>query len=90
MKKDSVSNICLSVGSGLVFCCSFYIVLTFLAINLYGERLKINLFDHMNHEDDFLSLGVRFMFCIIFFCKIPFIFFPGKLFLLNAIFEFQN
>lgn len=88
MKKDTVPNICFSVGMGLGFCFSFYLILTLLAINLYGERLEINLFSHMDGENDFLSVGVRFMFCIIFFCKIPFIFFPGKLFLLNAIFEF--
>ena len=68
----------------------FYIALTLLAVNLYGERIKINLFEHLENDDGYLSLGVRLLFLVIFFFKIPFIFFPGKLSIFNMIAEYRT
>lgn len=59
-------------------------------MNLYGEKININLFHHLEDDDSFLSRGIRYMFLIIFVCKIPYIFFPGKLALFNIIYEFRT
>lgn len=59
-------------------------------MNLYGDKININLFTHLEGDDSFLSKGIRYMFLIIFVCKIPYIFFPGKLALFNIIYEFRT
>lgn len=79
-----------SVFMALSFCFGSYLTLTLLASSIYGERnIKQSLFDNLKNDSGILSLIVRSMFLLIFFCNIPYLFFPGKLSLLNAIQEYR-
>lgn len=80
-----------SVFMALSFCFGSYLTLTILAVNIYGENnIKQSLFDNLKNDSGILSLIVRSMFLLIFFCNIPYLFFPGKLSLLNAIQEYRE
>lgn len=90
MKHSTTSNVMLSVFVSQVFCFTFYVTLTLLAMNLYGDRIDINLFSHLREDPGYLSLAVRLLFLMIFYFKVPFIFFPGKLSVFNMIAEYRT
>ena len=80
-----------SVVLALSFCFYSYVVLTILAMNIYGEQnIQQSIFENLK-EDQFnpLSIFIRMLFLVIFLCNIPFLFFPGKLSILNAYQEYQ-
>lgn len=43
----------------------------------------------MKDDDGILSVGVRVLFLVIFLCNIPYLFFPGKMSILNALQEYR-
>ena len=64
--------------------------LTFLVCNVYGiENIKQSLFENLSQDQDILSVGIRVVFLIIFLNNIPFLFYPGKLSILNALQEYR-
>lgn len=80
-----------SVFMALCFCFGSYLTLTILAVSIYGENnIKQSLFDNLKNDSGILSLIVRSMFLVIFFCNIPYLFFAGKLSLLNVIQEYRE
>ena len=87
---NSYSNVMTSVILAISFCFMSYLVLTLLVINVYGEEnICKNLFDNLSGENNILSIGIRILFMIIFLNNIPFLFYPGKLSVLNALFEYR-
>ena len=78
-----------AVGLSMVFCFVSYFTLSVLAVRLYGSKTNVNLFENLNGDPGFSSVLVRVLFLIIFFCNIPFLFFPGKISLFNAIYEYK-
>lgn len=80
----------LSVILALGFCFTSYMILTMLVVNVYGEQnIEKNLFDNLTGESNMLSVGIRLIFMIIFLNNIPFLFYPGKLSVLNAMMEYR-
>ena len=80
----------LAVILALAFCFGAYVTLTLLVINVYGEQnIEKNLFDNLTGESNMLSIGIRIIFLIIFLNNIPFLFYPGKLSILNALMEYR-
>ena len=81
----------LTVVLALGFCFSAYMILTLLVINVYGEQnIEKNLFDNLIGENNMLSVGIRIIFMVIFLNNIPFLFYPGKLSVLNALMEYRE
>lgn len=79
-----------SVTLALFFCFTSYLTLTLLVINVYGEQnIEKNLFDNLTRENNLLSVGIRLIFLVIFLNNIPFLFYPGKLSVLNALLEYK-
>jgi hypothetical protein len=74
----------------LLFCLTSYIILSYLAQNLFGTAIEVSLFDNMKQDSGVLSIGVRALFLIIFLCNIPYLFFPGKMSILNALLEYRE
>lgn len=90
MKNSTTRNLLKATFISQIFCFTFYITLTLLVVNLYGTNININLFKHLDGDNTILSKAVRFGFLVIFFCKIPYIFYPGKLSVFNMIREFRQ
>jgi len=78
-----------AVWYALLFCLSAYVILSLLAQNLFGSDIEVSLFDNMKEDDGVLSIGVRCLFLVIFLCNIPYLFFPGKMSILNALQEYR-
>jgi hypothetical protein len=75
-----------SVLMALAFCFLSYIILTKLAINIFGEdNICQSIFSNIKDQQTPLSIGIRILFLIIFLCNIPYLFFPGKMSILNAL-----
>lgn len=90
LQEKSYKNVMLSVVLALAFCFASYMMLTLLVINVYGEQnVEKNLFDNLTGESNVLSLGIRVIFMVIFLNNIPFLFYPGKLSVLNAMMEYR-
>jgi len=89
MKEQSYNNVMSSIFIALCFCFSAYLILALLAQNLFGSNIQVSLFDNMKDDRGILSVGVRCLFLIIFLCNIPYLFFPGKMSILNALQEFR-
>ena len=79
MSDSRTPNVILSVFVCMVITVSFYILLTLLVINLYGQKININLLTHLENDRGMLSTAVKLVFLMILFFKVPYIFFPGKL-----------
>jgi hypothetical protein len=78
-----------ATGLSMIFCFVSYLTLSILAVRLYGSNVNVNLFENLNSDPGFSSILVRVLFLIIFFCNIPFLFFPGKISVINAIYEYR-
>lgn len=95
MKKENnkYEDIMRSVAVGLFFCFFAYCAMTLLSVGIYGDDLKPSLFDNLREEalqsngGSISSQAVRIMFLVIFLCNIPYLFFPGKMSMLNMIME---
>lgn len=89
MREQSYKNVMSAVALALCFCFSAYFILAYLAQNLFGSDIQVSLFDNMKKDNGVLSIGVRVLFLVIFLCNIPYLFFPGKMSILNAIQEYR-
>lgn len=89
MKAQTYSNVMSAVFLALCFCFSAYLILSLLAQNLFGDKIEVSLFDNMKDDHGILSVGVRILFLVIFLCNIPYLFFPGKMSVLNALQEYR-
>jgi amino acid permease len=90
MKDKRQSSVLLAVLLALVFCVFSYSLLTKLAINIYGEQnIQQSIFDNLKQDSGLLSVGIRGIFLIIFICNIPYLFYPGKLSVLNILQEYR-
>lgn len=85
MRDQSYGNVMKAVWLALLFCLSAYVILSVLAQNLFGSSIAVSLFDNMKQDNGILSIGVRVLFLVIFLCNIPYLFFPGKMSILNAL-----
>jgi hypothetical protein len=81
-----------SVLIALAFCFGSYVIITKLAMNIYGEHnIQASIFENLKQDQSNpLSIGIRLLFLVIFLCNIPYLFFPGKLSILNAYQEYQQ
>ena len=90
MKDKKQSSVLLAVLLALLFCVFSYSLLTKLAINIYGENnIQQSIFDNLKQDSGILSVGIRGIFLVIFICNIPYLFFPGKLSILNILQEYR-
>jgi len=89
MKDPSYKNVMSAVFIAVAFCFSAYLILSALALNLYGDNIQVSLFDNMKDDRGILSIGIRILFLVIFLCNIPYLFFPGKMSILNALQEYR-
>lgn len=89
MKAQTYGNVMSAVFIALCFCFSAYLILALLAQNLFGDNIQVSLFDNMKDDRGILSVGVRVLFLVIFLCNIPYLFFPGKMSILNALQEWR-
>lgn len=89
MREQNYENVMKAVGIALIFCFSAYLTLSILAQNIYGNNIEINLFDNMKDDSGVLSIGIRILFLIIFLSNIPYLFFPAKMSILNALQEYR-
>lgn len=90
MQDPTHNNIMKAVGLSMMFCFVSYFTLSILAVRLYGSNVNVNLFENLNTDPGFSSVLVRVLFLIIFFCNIPFLFFPGKISIINGIYEYRQ
>jgi hypothetical protein len=89
MQEPTHKNIMKAVSLSMFFCFLSYLTLSILALRLYGSDVNVNLFENLNADPGLSSVLVRVLFLIIFFCNIPFLFFPGKISIINAIYEYR-
>lgn len=89
MKEQTYGNVMSAIFIALSFCFSAYLILALLAQNLFGSNIQVSLFDNMKDDRGILSVGVRCLFLVIFLCNIPYLFFPGKMSILNALQEYR-
>jgi amino acid permease len=89
LKEYNNANIIKAVLIALTFCFLVYISLTVLAMNLYGTHIQQSIFDNMRSDKGVLTKGVRLLFLLIFCCNIPYLFYPAKLSILNALQEYR-
>jgi len=89
MKEPTYRNVMSAVALAISFCFAAYFILSALAQNLYGDEIQVSLFDNMKDDRGILSIGVRVLFLVIFLCNIPYLFFPGKMSILNALQEYR-
>ena len=86
LEVKSNANVLKSVLLALTFCLSSYMILTQLCINLFGEsNIQPSIFDNLKDDHSLLSIGTRMLFLVIFLCNIPYLFFPGKMSIINAL-----
>ena len=86
LEVKSNANVLKSVFLALTFCLSSYMILTQLCINLFGEsNIQPSIFDNLKDDHSLLSIGTRVLFLVIFLCNIPYLFFPGKMSIINAL-----
>jgi uncharacterized membrane protein YidH (DUF202 family) len=92
MQDKSKGSMMKSVLIALTFCFLSYVTLTKLAINIFGEEnIQQSIFENLkNDQTNPLSIGIRVLFLVIFLCNIPYLFFPGKLSILNAYQEYKQ
>jgi len=90
MKDKSSTNVMKAVALALFFCFATYLVLTLCCLQIYGSSIDINLFQNIVEDKNWLSYLVRLIFLVIFFTNIPFVFYPGKLSVVNIIAEYQD
>jgi len=88
MKDSLKSNVIKAVSLALFFCFSTYIFLSVCVLQIYGSNTNINLFKNLVTDQSLLSYTVRSIFLVIFFSNIPFVFYPGKLSVINLIAEY--
>lgn len=88
MKDNSAKNVMKAVALALFFCFSTYLMLTLCCLKIYGSSININLFENLVKDHSWLSYTVRSIFLIIFFTNIPFVFYPGKLSIINIVAEY--
>jgi amino acid permease len=74
----------------LLFVFIVYTTFAYLAINQYGNSIKINIISNFAEEDDYLSFGATFLFFMVLVSVIPYNFFPCKLFIMNLFLEYHN
>jgi hypothetical protein len=76
----------------LSFCFLSYVILTILAMNIFGEHnIQQSIFENLKQDQSNpLSIGIRLLFLVIFLCNIPYLFFPGKLSVLNVYQEYKK
>jgi amino acid permease len=90
LKHKTKANVMKSVFIALCFCFSSYFILTKLAINIYGvHNIKQSIFENLKEDSSLMSIGIRMLFLVIFLCNIPYLFYPGKLSVLNALQEYR-
>ena len=87
MQEPTHGNIMTAVGLSMMFCFVIHLTLSILVVRLYGSDVNVNLFENLNGDSGFGSVLVRVLFLIILFCNIQFLFFTGKISIINAIFE---
>jgi len=85
MREYTYPNVMKAVWIALCFCFCSYLILSYLAQNLFGTEIEMSLFDNLKEDSGVLSVGIRLLFLIIFLCNIPYLFFPGKISILNAL-----
>lgn len=90
MSDQSKSSVVLAVSLALAFCFISYVLLTGLAIGIFGEHnIKQSLFDNLEDDHGALTQAIRIVFLVIFLCNIPYLFYPGKLSVLNVFQEYR-
>lgn len=90
LEVSSNANVLKSVLLALGFCFTSYLILTQLCINLFGEQnIQQSIFDNLKEDHSILSIGTRALFLVIFLCNIPYLFFPGKMSIINALQEYR-
>ena len=86
LRDNTKANVMKAVFIALCFCFSSYLILTKLAINIWGaENIEASIFENLKDDQGGKSVGIRLLFLVIFLCNIPYLFFPGKLSVLNAL-----
>ena len=50
----------------------------------------MSIFENLKEDNGVLSIGIRLLFLVIFLCNIPYLFFPGKISILNALLEYRE
>ena len=91
LRQKTKTNIMKAVFLALCFCFSSYMILTKLAINIYGAKnIQQSIFENLKEDNtNLMSIGIRILFLVIFLCNIPYLFYPGKLSVLNALQEYR-
>ena len=90
LKNRSYANVIKSALLALVFVFTAYVILTSLSMNIFGEHnIQMSIFENLKTDNGLLSIGIRLLFLIIFLCNIPYLFFPGKISILNALQEYR-
>ena len=79
MRDSQTPNVIISLFGMLAVAITFYVCLTLLIVNLYGQNINVNLFVHLENDNGPLSAAVKLVFLFILFFKIPYVFFSGKL-----------
>lgn len=74
--REGYKAVSLSLGMAM----TIYITLSYLAIYIFGSRLKPNLMQNVGliEGHDFISSALRMVFAIVIVCHIPYVFFSCK------------
>ena len=83
MEDRSYKNRLKAAFFALTFVFGVYATFSYLAIELYGDRIEFSIFSNFSKEDDLMTYGVQFLFFILFVNNIPFNFIPGKFCFIN-------
>lgn len=85
MEDSSYPNVMSSILLALLFVFGVYTTFAYLALNIYGNDIKVSIFTNFDGEKGYLTYGIQFLFFIVFVSVIPYNFFPGKICILNMI-----
>ncbi|CDW73860.1 UNKNOWN [Stylonychia lemnae] len=78
LQVKTESNGFKSLIIGMLACFAIFMILSTLAVTLYGNNLQPNLFDNIQVEANAASLIMRILFLPIFVFNAPFVFLAGK------------
>ena len=87
ISKQTGPNVSYVIGTSVTFCFVVYTILTLLAMQIYGDGIKQSILDNFDGESSISAWLIRLIFMTIFMCNSPYLFLPGKSFLLNIVFE---
>lgn len=59
-------------------------------MQIYGDGIKPSILDNFDGEKSIQASVIRLIFMTIFMCNSPYLFLPGKSFLLNIVFEWRE